>query len=261
MVVDAFVNGNDRESFVLDTGLNADAIRPDDGARLQLADLKRTVRVDTLQTTHAAPEARLSSLRIGGMTVENMPAALLDVPALLSNTPHPDAPPGWLGAPFLSAFQVTFDFSSHTLILNPPNTRLPVVKGTVVVPLTLRDGRIWASVTAPGAGTFSALIDTGAVGTLLPGAIADKLKLKSEKSSVIRVNGKDGKASTALAPRLRLGKAELKDVPVVFLAPDVPDGFDRSLGVLGMDFLSHYKIAISYSEKKMALYPLAPTTG
>ncbi|HZT40683.1 MAG TPA: aspartyl protease family protein [Chthonomonadaceae bacterium] len=261
MVVDAYVNGKDRESFVIDTGLNADAIRPEDGTRLQLADLKRPVRVDTLQTTSEAQEVRIPSLRMGTMTVENMPAASIDIAALLSNTPHPDAPPGWLGFPFLSAFQVTIDFSSHILALNPPNTRLPVVKGTVVVPISLRDGRIWANVTAPGAGTFSALVNTGAVGTLLPGAIADKLKLKSDNSSVIHVNGKDGKAFSATAPRLRLGKAELKDVPVVFLAKDVPSGFDRSLGVLGMDFLSHFKVTISYAQKKMALIPLPPTTG
>ncbi|HLV80595.1 MAG TPA: retropepsin-like aspartic protease, partial [Chthonomonadaceae bacterium] len=139
--------------------------------------------------------------------------------------------------------------------------RLPVVKGTIVVPITLRDGRIWTNVAAPGAGTFSALVDTGAVGTLLPGAIADKLKLKAAKSFVIRANGKDGKASMGVAPRLRLGKAELKDVPVVFLAADVPAGFDRSLGVLGMDFLSHFKVTISYAQKKMTLLPVSSTAG
>jgi predicted aspartyl protease len=195
------------------------------------------------------------------MTIENMPAAMLDVSALLSNTPHPEAPPGWLGSPFLSAFQINIDFGSHILMLNPPSTRLPVAKGTIVVPVTLRDGRIWANVTAPGAGTFSALIDTGAVGTLLPGAIADKLKLKSDKSSMIRANGKEGKAYTAIAPHLRIGKAEIKDVPVVFLDKDVPAGFDRGLGVLGMDFLSHFKVTISYAQKKMALIPVSPTTG
>ena len=261
IVVDAFVNGNDQESFVLDTGLNANAIRPSDGARLQLASLNRKVRVDTLQTANEAQEVRIPSLRISGTLIENMPAALLDVAALLSNSPHPEAPPGWLGAPFLSAFQINIDFSSHILMLNPPSTRLPGGKDTIIVPITVRDGRIWTSVTAPGAGTFSALIDTSAVGTLLPGAIADKLKLRSDKSSVIRANGKEGKAFTAVAPRLRIGKAEIKDIPVVFLDKDAPAGFDRSLGVLGMDFLSHFKISISYAQKKMALIPVAPTTG
>ncbi|HLV80341.1 MAG TPA: aspartyl protease family protein, partial [Chthonomonadaceae bacterium] len=91
MVVNATVNGQDTETFALDTGLNADAIRPEDGARLHLADTKRPVRVDTLQATQEAQEVTISSLKIGRMTIENMPAALLDIAALLSNTPHPDA--------------------------------------------------------------------------------------------------------------------------------------------------------------------------
>lgn len=259
IVIEAPVNGKDSVGFVLDTGLNVNAFDPAAGQGLQVTALNKPVRVDAVHSRGEGSEGQLKSLRIGALILDNVPVALLNFSALLSNTPHPDAPPGWLGWPFLSAFQVTIDFGSRSVVLNPPQDPLPSTRGTTIVPIKVREGHIWVKVTIPGARTFDALVDTGTVGTLLPGDVGDKLKLKPLDTMVIHTKGKEGKANLIQVPQIRVGKAEVKQADAVYLAAGTPAGLDRNLGILGIDFLSHFRVTIDYAKQKMALAPLLPT--
>ena len=256
-VVTEIVNDKAIERFVISTGLNVNTVQPAANDRLQLALSGKKVRVVALDNATDAPEVGLQSLKMGALRVENSFAALLDVAGLLSRATWPDTPTGWLGTPFLSAFQMTLDPSIRLLKLESPQAKLPHFKATVVVPLILRDGRIFVTVTVPGAKPFPALVDTGTMGTLVPADVPASLKLAPAQTFPISgAGGKSAQATVVTLPLLRVGKAEQKGAQVVALTTSNAPGFDPHFAVLGMDFFSRFYITINYAQQKMALTPL-----
>lgn len=259
MVVQGMVNGPGIERFVIDTGLNACALSLQGFKRHDVKLLPQRVRAQALDNLLDAPEGQIDSLQLGGLKLANVRVAQSDVFAALSRSFRPDAPAGWLGAPFLSAFQITVDFSARTLQLESPEAKLPAPHGAVVLPIVVREGQVWVKVAVPGAKPFLALVDTGARGTLIPTEVAAKLKLKPQQVfTLARATGQEAKAGLIVLPRLSAGRAEVKELPVVFLAADAPPEFDRNLAVLGLDFLSRFKITLNYAKQKMVLAPLPP---
>lgn len=257
MVIAGIVNGGGTERFTLLTGMNANAVSKEAYKNWQLLGLPSHVRVDILDTRTDAQEVEVAQVELRTLKLTKVKAAMLDVYPILSRAKRPDAPDVWLGMPFLSAFQATLDFTSQFLYLRPADSDLPKGPGIVVVPLTIRDGRIWVKVSAPPARPFMALVDTGTVGTLIPTEVAAKLKIAPVKMvTVSRQTGTQAKAGLVVLPKLNVGGAELKSVPAVFLASDAPPEFDTTMGILGLDFLRQYKVTIDVKKKKMVLAPL-----
>lgn len=248
------INGNN-ERFGISTGLNANTVSPATITRLQIPEGKAKVRVDILDREAEAAETTLKSLEVNGVKLENIPVAQVDVVSLLSRAPHPDAPTGWLGTPFLAAFHVTLDLAHKVCILETPQTKMP--KGAMIVPMTLRDGHIFVSMTLPKSKPFPALLDTGAVLTLIPASVAEKLKLPAlEVVKLGAAGGKQVQGTLIQAPLVSVGKAECKALRVVYLSADASPGFGRDTAVLGLDFLSRFKVILDFTGKKVAFVPL-----
>ena len=248
------INGSS-ERFGISTGLNANTVSPATITRLQIPEGKTKVRVDILDRKADVFETALKSMQVGLLKLENVPVAQVDVVSLLSHAPHPDAPIGWLGTPFLAAFQVTLDLSHNVCSLERPQSKMPA--GAMVVPMTVRDGRIFVSVTLPKSKPFAAMLDTGAVLTLIPATVGEKLKLPPLE--VVKLGGAGGNAVQATliqAPSVVVGKAECKGLRVAYLSAEAAPGFGRETAVLGLDFLSRFKIVLNFASKKVAFVPL-----
>jgi predicted aspartyl protease len=261
-VIQTQLNGANQERFAVSTGLNVNTVSVEAYTRLQLQATNRQYRLNVLDTSTTATEARISSLQINMLKLADVSVVLTDVFAMLSPRPHPDAPTGWLGTPFLSAFSVIFDFAHNTIFLQDPKTPLPNEKGTVVVPFTRKDGRIWVKVSLPRAKAFDAVIDTGTVTTLIPTEVAEKLAITPlQIFPITKGNGREARAGLISLPKLNVGKLEATEVRAVFLAAEAQPPFDKTLGVLGMDFLKRYKMTLSFDKQKVAFTPLpAPET-
>jgi hypothetical protein len=248
------VNGS-IEQLGISTGLNANTLSPATVTRLQIPEGKTRVRVNILDREADALETVLKTVQFGLLKLENMPVAQVDVVSLLSRAPHPDAPTGWLGLPFLSAFTVTLDMSRRTCVLDKPQGKMP--SGAIVVPMILREGRLFVSMTLPKSKPFPALLDTSAVLTLIPASVGEKLKLPSVE--VVKLGGtagKEVKATLIQAPTVAVGKAECKAMRVAYLSAEASPGFDRDTAVLGLDFLSRYRVVLNFTAKKVAFLPL-----
>lgn len=257
-VIQTQVNGNHQERFAVTTGLNANTISTEAYARLELQASTREFLVHILDSKTQGTEARIQSLQINSLKIADLGAVMTDVFALLSPRPHPDAPTGWLGTPFLSGFQVTFDFSRNTIFLHQPKAPLPNEKGAVTVPLIQRDGRLLVKVSLPRAKSFDAIIDTGTITTLIPTEVAEKLGINPVQIfPLTKGSGVEARAGLIVLPKLNIGKLEATDVRAIFLAADAPPAFDKNLAVLGTDFLKHYKVTISFDKKKVVFIPLA----
>jgi predicted aspartyl protease len=238
--------------------MSADAMSPAGIIRLQMTALPGKAHLRLVNLTTDVSQASLKSLRLGLITLKDIPMAALDVPAFLSRAPHPDAPAGWLGTPFLSAFQVTIDSAQRLVLLESPGAKPPTGHGVTTVPVQIKDGRPYISVSLPGAKPFSALIGTGVVLTMIPRAAAQKAGLKAvETLPVTGTDGKPGKIALALLPRLLVGKAEVKSMRIAYLAADSPDALDPELAVLGMDFLSRFRATLNIDKKRLYLTPAA----
>jgi predicted aspartyl protease len=255
-IIQTQMNGS-QERFAVSTGLNVNTVSVEAYSRLQLQATNRQFRLHVLDTTTQATEAKIQSLQINNLKLDNVGVVLTDVFALLSPRPHPDAPTGWLGTPFLSAFSVIFDFAHNSIFLQAPKTPLPNEKGTVVVPFTRRDGRLWVKVSLPRAKAFDAVIDTGTVTTLIPTEVAEKLAITPlQVFPITKGNGREARAGLIVLPKLTIGKLEATDVRAVFLAADAQPPFDKTLGVLGMDFLKRYKMTLSFDKNRVAFTPV-----
>jgi len=257
-IVEGRVNGGVLESIALATGLNQNAVTPDADERFKLKHLVSQVSLLTLDTTTLASEAQLAELQFNFAKLKDARVVVADVYSLLTVLRRPDAPALWLGIPFFTAFQTTFDFEKHLVRLANVNAPLPKEVGAITIPLEKKNGRLFVRLAIPRGGAFSALVDTASPGTLIPAAAADRLKLTPLKTLTVR--GRDGKQAQAQVvrlPSLTLGKTEQKNFTVLHLMKNAPPEFDKTLGILGTDFLSHYRVTISIAHSKMVLVPAA----
>ncbi len=254
-MVTGVVNGKPQR-FILDTGLNAVTVSPKVQAALALPPGKSRYRVAALDNAVDAPAVAMKDLGINALFFQNTEAVALNVWAMLSPQTPPNSPECWLGTPFLSAFQVTFDLKNNTMLFDSPKADAPKSDGAITLPLTLKGGRIFARLSVPGGKAFPMLIDTGAPATVLPLSVYDRLKIKPFRTQVIRLaNRRGARAAQWAVPALQMGGATLKDQGVVSIAPDDPKDLDPDFGLLGMDILSRYRVTINYARLKMTLIP------
>ena len=254
-MVTGLINGKPQK-FVLDTGLNAVAISPKAQSTLALPPTKSRYHVMALDLSADATAVAMKQMTLGGIVFSDTEATILNLGAVFSPTNQPDAPQCWIGTPLLSAFQVTFDWKNDAILFDSPKADAPQSDDALVLPLTIKNGRISTRLTFPGAKSFFMLIDTGAPATILPLAAYDKLKIKPFHMQDIRLaNGHKAKAAQLILPALNLSSATLKNLPVVSIAPDDPKDFDADFGLLGMDVLARYRVTINYARAKMTLIP------
>ena len=256
-VINEIVNGKLSERFVLATGLNACAVTPASAKQYSMTALSGQAKVALFDQSSTEPQVEIKSLQVGSVTIENIPAASMDVSKSLSLGAHPDAPIGWLGTPLLSAVRITLDFDNHSIAFDSNQSPRKSDPNDVIVPLTLRDGRMYVHATVPGAKPFLALIDTGTLGTLLPFSVVGQLGLKPAMQYVIaRPNGKEAKLGLVFLPVLSVGKADCRKTRALFVLPGSASTFEPGTGVLGIDFLRRFRVTFDYSRRKMILAPL-----
>jgi predicted aspartyl protease len=248
-------NGNNPANFIVATGLNMSTVSPEDAIRLQLTTSESKAHVALLDASTEAPTASILNLRIGAGILHNIKVAQVNLITLLTHQPVPDAPSCWLGTNWLSDYQVTIDFGTHNMILNSKAAPFPKPSG-IIVPFKLKDGRPIVKVNVPGGGSYDAVVDTGMMGTLVPSDIALKVKSKKldKKTPKVGVDIASGKMGRMVVPRISIGKAELKNLMVAYYGPAAPATANKSLGIIGLDFLRRFRVTISYAKSQMQLF-------
>lgn len=253
--LDALVNGNNPARFVVSTGLSMSAVAPTDIIRLQLTTSETKTHVAVLDAAADVPTATIQNIRMGAGVLHNITVAQVNLISLLTNEPMPDAPSIWLGTNWLADFQVTFDFESHAVILNRREAPFTKPIGNIV-PFKLKNGRPVVKVVIPGGGSFDAVIDTGSLGTLIPSAIAIKLKEKKiDKTPKSGVDIAAGKMGRMVVPRISIGKSELKNLMVAYYGAEAPQHADKTMGIIGLDFLRRFRVTISYAKSQIQVLP------
>ncbi len=124
---------------------------------------------------------------------------------------------------------------------------------TVVITFPPGSTRIEISVLLNGSLQLPFIIDTGASMTLMPAWAAEQLGYRPQPTSEwIRVQTAGGSRRLPYASlsRIEIQGLGLSNLPVLF--GDLP-GYEASRGLLGMDFLRHFSMAVDHDLGRMTL--------
>lgn len=124
--------------------------------------------------------------------------------------------------------------------------------GAIVVPVLAFGSASIVSATLNQSITANLLLDTGATRSVISRRMAKTLALVSIGNATIHTVGGPITAAVARLGSLKVGEAELKDIPVIVhdFSPD-----HRFEGLLGMDFLSRYKFGLDAKRRLLVLSP------
>jgi hypothetical protein len=221
----------------------------------------RTEGIRDLQTLYGSrkvPGVAPTSLHIDKVQFTDVVLAIDNPLTYLTASPQPDAPTLWIGNNVLQAVQLVVDPSKLEVTLKSQLQSLPI-KG-VTVPFELLNGRIVVQATAHNK-TFQAYLDTSSMITVLPPETARTMRLAPEAAlSVTHPNGKKCKVSLINLNDLALGNARIEKIKAIFVSEGDAGGMDPNIGVIGNDFLQHFRLTVSYTQKKLVLeeIPAAP---
>lgn len=254
--IDMSVNKGIPEPFLISTGSDHNIINQNSMERLHLAALAEKVQIHILDATTEASMTTLKTVTLKQFMLEDVPFAAANVAALLSRDPLPDAPLGWLGAPILSKYQITIDIKNSIFQFEKPETPLPGKLEKIIVPIKVKDGLPYVNLAIPGGKSFPALLDTSSRGTFIPASVIAKLKIKPIRTEKFTDSaGKPGTVSIARLPTMSVGKVEWKMAQVFYITTENPDKNHFEPAILGIDFISQYRVTINYKRQQMVLYP------
>ena len=118
-----------------------------------------------------------------------------------------------------------------------------------VVPFTRSGNAIIVEALVNGRGPIEFILDTGASLTLIPIAQAKKIGVDPEKGDPIPVTGVGG---TVIVPLVQIDSINLGGAKVSNLEAAIHPRFGKS-GLLGMDFLSGFRVDINYAGNQVTL--------
>jgi predicted aspartyl protease len=124
--------------------------------------------------------------------------------------------------------------------------------GTITVPLDTRGSLAVVAVTFNGRLTANLAVDTGATKTMISRRIADHLALNSSGSGLFSGIGGTVAAAFTRVDSIRVGAAEVTNLTVVVHDFSRSPSFE---GLLGMDFLTNFSVAIDSKRQLLILRP------
>ena len=132
-------------------------------------------------------------------------------------------------------------------------TTVNMLTGKTVVPLRRQGNSMFVSVRVNRKITTELLVDTGASRTQISIDLAQRLGVNFAKSEVIMVRVADGRmveARQVYLRKLRIGRAVVRNIPVVVLVQEQDKGYD---GLLGMTFLNNFIFQIDSEKGELIL--------
>lgn len=201
-----------------------------------------------------APSTGTQTVHIGDLTVEKTPFAIFNLIDYLEAKSNTDTPGLWLSLSTLGVNMVTIDPVAHMVIFHAPTDPLPA--HAMIIPFQWKDGRIWVKANVDGKKTFEAVLDLGTTGILLPTIAAAPLRLKPlEISDVVDTSGRSYQMISVQMSKLEIGKSKLENLPAYYVIGEKKGGFDPKFGIIGADYLLHFRATIDFSKHEIALEP------
>ena len=256
ILLPVFVDGRGPYSFVLDTGATSTVVSN------ELADALALPRGETQDGRGATGKmtlmkSQLPSLTVGKETIESLPVSVTDL-SFLGRAMGAQVD-GALGHSFLRHFAMTLDYAANALTLRRsvggtervldeseiafrwPNAEDPLV----VVPVFVNEK-----------GPYDFALDTGASRTVISLGLAAEFGLTTEKISKLTAGGGNGTVSRVQLSSLAVGAARQENLAAAasdFLTQLNAELGSKLQGIVGYDFLRHYRVTLNYPRWVLSL--------
>ncbi|HKQ52203.1 MAG TPA: pepsin/retropepsin-like aspartic protease family protein, partial [Pyrinomonadaceae bacterium] len=267
-IISVRVNGRKEPlRFVLDTGSGISVISDETAKHLGLKPVARGGMARAVGGKFEIVYGFLRSLEIGDVKVESVPVYIR---RFYNDEVQVD---GYIGLAVVNRYLVTVDYGARTFTLARPGAvarmaadpaRQPASLGGIEIPFrSTSSGFLSGEVQVEGvAHPFNFIIDTGASISV----VSEKMMELDEMSTFkhprrMKIYGAAGIAEgvqTLVLPRVLLGtqSREKLDVAVLDLEPvNETTGFVQS-GIIGGNFLRHFRVTFDFRKSVILLEPL-----
>jgi predicted aspartyl protease len=184
----------------------------------------------------------------------------------LEDRPNEERADGFIGLSILSHFVTELDYQQNVMKLD--RNLDPAAKGapppdTTIIPFrTTQNGLISIETEFNGTDPVNAILDSGASSTAISMAAVDRLKMRDQiiKGQTTNVVGAAGVTNNVEMLFLRncrvadLRQNNLRALVLDFNAINETSGFEQS-GILGGDFLRHFRVTIDFPRTQVVLKP------
>lgn len=252
MMAPVRINGEGPFNFLLDTGANVSCVSRRLAERLDLKPVEQ-VQVHTVVGVRSRPLVHLDLLQIGLRDRRNVRAPSLPISA--------NEIDGVLGVDWLKGQRLTLDFKSRSMEITKSRSDRDEPGRVVVVPARRRKGQLTIVDADLNGKPISAIIDSGAQGSLCNRALRELVRreeaaskgLQRQVPELVRMETLAGESFTGesvFLPFLRLGGLRLGNVPVTYANMHVFDIWglkDVPALVIGIDLLSQFeRVALDF---------------
>lgn len=201
-----------------------------------------------------APSTGDQTIHIGDLTIEKAPFAIFNLIDYLEAKSNSEGPGLWLSLSTLGVNMITIDPVAHMVIFHSPTDAFPA--HAMIIPFVWKDGRMWVKAKVDGKRTFEAVLDLGTTGILLPTLTASPLRIRPlEISNVVDTSGREYQMISVQMTKLEIGKSKLENLPAYYVIGEKKGGFDPKFGIIGADYLMHFRTTIDFSKHEIALEP------
>lgn len=246
MLAPVSINGQGPFNFLLDTGANISCVSHRLARQLDLKSDEQA-QVHTVVGVRSRPVVLLDRLQVGPRNRRNVRA-----PSLPISTQDVD---GVLGVDWLKGQRLVLDFKDRKMEITRSRADQAEPGRVVVVPARRRHGQLTIVDADLSGHRISAILDSGAQGTLCNGPLRDLVRRTEAKGRkgppetprLVRMETLAGESFTGeevFLPFLRLGGLHLGNVLVTYADMHVFDVWglkDVPALVLGMDLLSQFE--------------------
>jgi predicted aspartyl protease/Tfp pilus assembly protein PilF len=263
------LNGRD-SIFVIDTGSGFTVISKDAAKRFGVTEIARGGKSQGVGGSgkFQIVYGLIKSLQMGEAKIRMIPCFVRPFHGERDRLPEEKAD-GFIGLSVLSHFLTELDYKGNRMRLDRSDNRsalLGAIPGVTLIPFrTTQNGLISVETEFDGNPFVNAILDSGASSTVISQAAVDRLNLgdqiiKGQTTSVIGAAGITENVRMLFIRNCRVAdqlQSNLRALVLDFGAINETSGFEQS-GILGGDFLRHFRLTIDFNRALLALQPHTP---
>ncbi|HEX5736098.1 MAG TPA: aspartyl protease family protein [Blastocatellia bacterium] len=261
------INGRDA-TFVIDTGSGFTVISKDAAKRFGVSEIARGGKSQGVggDGKFQIIYGLIKSLQLGEARLRSVPCFIRPFHGT-KERPGESRSDGFIGLSVLAHFLTELDYKDSVMRLNRQIGQQPVplpasVDETVIPFRTTQNGLISVETELDGNHRINAILDSGASSTVISTAAVERLKMRDQiiKGQTARVIGAAGVSDNVELLFIRncrvagISQNNLRALVLDFGAINETSGFEQS-GILGGDFLRHYRVTIDFSRAQVTLKP------
>ena len=248
--VNVHINDRGPYRFVVDSGADTSVVSETLANQLGLPSLAPAMMIGMTET-RLVKRAGVETMNVGSNTIYD-----LEVPVLRRRDIGGD---GMIGLDALAGQRMMMDFVADQITIEDGRVPEPVLDGVITVKGKLRRGQLMLTRVSADQHSLDAVIDSGSEITIGNNALRKRLERNRlnlvSKVTIVGVTGAPFELEVIVIPVLKIGDAQLSNVPVAFADIPVFEAFAMNKKpslILGTDLMNSFsRVSLDFENKKV----------